>query len=279
MATITTYIKVAQKGYDAATDPVEDMLIDSNYQTMLVAFQGNGSVTYSSSPQTSTPIGSSLGFIPSIVFITQGGLNGGNLPSGTYSYEAEDPIAGIAYGLFSGDPWTYWYSVSSGTYNYMYYVYYLPSQDPSSTASNPPPNKPPYINVGNIFNPVTTSSFENLSFSSQAQSMQILSQQTFTASATIAAGGTNTFTFAHGLKEVTPFVGTLQNYSTFGFTSNLEAVTCGLDLPIKYNRDEIGVDNTNLYYYYVNNDSSNSHSVDFTITVYFFIPPTNVTPL
>ncbi len=267
-----TYIKVAQQGADAGTDPVQDMLIDSNYKTMLVAFQGNTSITTTSSLQVIS-LGSSLGFVPSCVFITTGGINGGNLPSGVYSYEAESPIAGLAEGLFAGDPWTYTFGNSGTTYDYMYYVYYLPSQEPSSSASDIPPNIPPYINVGNIFNPATTSAFENLSFTSQTQSLQIFSQQTFNVSGTLAASSSATFTFAHNLGIVTPFIGIIQNYSTFGLSANLTNETCVLDVSIKYNRDEVGMDSSNLYYYYVNNDNNNSQTVNFNVTIYFFIQP------
>lgn len=267
------YFRVAKSGHNAVTDPVEDMLIDSDYQTLLVAFSGNGSITYTSVPSSGMAIGSSLGFVPSCVFITTGGINGGNLPSGVYSYETVNPEAGLQVGLFAGDPWEYYYP-GSGTYNYMYYVYYLPSQESSSQAPNFPPNKPPYINITkNATENALTASLQNLSWTSQVQTMQMLSKQTFNVSGTVAAGGSSTFTFAHNLGLVTPFIGTIVGYYTYASSYSLSNVTCSLDTAIHFNNDQVGMDSTNLYYYYVNNDTANAHTIDFNVTIFFFIQP------
>ena len=70
-----TNFRVAKDGYNALTDPVEDMLIDSNYQTILTAFSGSGSVNV---PATAVSgqfysydlvLGSSLGFSSSCLFL------------------------------------------------------------------------------------------------------------------------------------------------------------------------------------------------------------------
>ena len=264
-----TYIKVAQSGYDAGSDPVEDMLIDSNYQTMLIASQGNGSVNVPSSGTFYIDVGTSLGFVPFVCFFTTNGFNKTALPNNAYAYQPPIPVVGFSIGLIPGDPWQYYYQTTGYTADYMYYVYYLPAQGSTSTSTDTPPNTPPYVNVGNIFNPATTSAFENLSFSSQTQSLQILSEQTFNAAATVGANNTYTFTFPHGLGEACPYYAILQNYfpanGSYQGTYNIE--TC-----ILYNDDTFGVDATNFYYIY-NNSSSSNVSVNIDITVYFFIPP------
>lgn len=283
--------RVAQTGHNASTDPVQDMLIDSNYQTMLVASQGSGTINVSATANTSVNCGSSLGFIPSIIFIgTNMSSDGANIGSAYSIFSGYANYANMYFftrpfatpgnsDLGIGDPYVanWGYTGTAFSASYMYYVYYLPSQEASSTASNPPPNIPPYINVAKTGGNALTDSLQNLAWTSQVQSMQIMSQQTYTAQATVAASSTADFAFPHNLGITTPFNGIISNYtpSTSGssFATVYPTGNYNFDLPIAINSDCFGMDDTNFYYGYVNNNLSNSVTIDFTLTVFYFIQP------
>lgn len=265
------YFRVAKSGYNAVTDPVEDMLIDSDYQTLLIADQGTGSFVPTSS---ATSFGISLSFIPFITLITQGGYSSQNLPSTAYGYELVLPQAFIAIGLnpppTGGGQWSYWNDGSSNI-NYMYYIYYLPSQGSPSSASYPPANNPPYINITkNATENAMTTSLQNLSWTSQVQTLQILNKSTFNVSGTIAAASNHTFQFTNPLGYSTPLMAFLTSYTpSFTTVSNIDG---NFEAIGRLNGDQVGIDSSYIYYNY-NNQSSSSITVNFNLIVYLFIQP------
>lgn len=259
---MTYSIKVAQKGFNALTDPVQDMLIDSNYQTMLVAFQANGSIDVPSGPAGSPyilEIGHSIGFQPFITFITTAVST--TFPSGTYYYMANT--------VQQGDPWQFGYSEGSSAYtaDYMYYGYYLSSQG-SLISSGTLSNIGDFFNVAKSGGNALTENITDLAWTSQLQGMQILSQQTYNAVGTIAANSSETFTFTHNLGYITPFLGLITNYANrTPYTGCFTFQQCQ-----SLGGDQFGIDSNNFYYSYTNFTSA-SQSINFNIVVFYFIQP------
>lgn len=275
------HFRVAQNGKNAVTDPVQDMLIDSDYQTMLISGQGNY-VWPASSVAATYPLGIPLSFSPFVTLIVYGSAYTQDFSSTSFSYQIPLPTAGLAEGLCPpGYSTTYpdqWIWLEPGSNNtaspYMYYVYYLPSMGSPSNAVYPPSNNPPYINVTKFPDNAYITSLQNISWTSQVQSLQIINQSTFNISASIPANSNQIFTFTNPVGYSTPFMAMVQNYtSPPGYSYSIPSNSiCNFDIIQRIFGDNIGIDNNSFYYYY-NNGAGDAVTVNFNITVYFFVQP------
>lgn len=274
-------IRVAQKGYNAQKDGVEHMLIDSDYQNILIYTQGNGTWTSTGSGQEfplETPY---TDFIQTITLIVEG-PGSANPSTSNYYYQIVKYSAGDEGLIPPGASVTYpsqWVYVSGGvgTISYMYYLYYLSSSAAvsgvPSSAYLLPLNKSPYINVGEGNN-VESASILNLAWTSQIQSLQIVNQTTFNISGAIS--GSTTFTFTNPVGYVTPFMAIVENYTPpIGNSSSISASSLNnFDTIEGLFGDYISINDSSIYYYYNDNGTNLSNTLDFNVTLYFLIPPT-----
>jgi hypothetical protein len=263
--------RIALAGYNAETDTVDKMSIDSNYQTQITAFSDNtsGSVT-SGIGVTTFNLGSSLGFVPSALCIAKpaskiGSSNGlYPVPDSAYQLMAPPSPGSNAYGLLDGDPWVLGCQrASSYTVDYIYSIYYLPSQVTSSSASNPPSNTAPYINVAKTGGNALTDSLQKLAWSSQSKTLQVLSHQTFTVTGNLDANNSLNSTFTSGISYPALFTGTGTDNST-GYTYPLDYLARGT-----FN---FGVDSSTFYANYWNGSLAVGTAIYYTLSVYFLIP-------
>ena len=266
------HFRVAQNGKNAITDPVQDMLIDSDYQTMLISGQGNGEWVDPAFGET-FPLGIPLSFTPFCTMIIQ------QSNETSYFYQIPTPPLNKPIGLFPPgsntmwpDQWIY-KSDTLSNISYMYYIYYLPSMGEPSNAIYPPPNNPPYINVTNYPENAYITSLQNMAWTSQVQSLQIVNQSTFNVSATVS-GASVTFTFPNPVGYITPFVAMVQNYSNSGFSYSLPSTSYVNfeTIGILYS-DELSIDNNNIYYIYHGTANNDIITINFNVIVYFFVQP------
>ena len=280
--------RVAKHGYNALTDSVEKMLVDSNHQTIVIGYSGSGSINV---PATTVPgqvyayafqLGSSLGFVPYIWFYSTNLNQPGQPLSNYYQFSpVTQPGSGLQ-NLVPGDPWNFYYmpyfsgsSYVSYTADYMYYITYLPSQGSSSSASHPV-STAPFISVAKSSGNALTDSIQNLQWTTGSgvgvQTLMCTNQNpvTYTASMTLASGASNIFSYAHGLGYATPFNGMIENYVDNNYVNSASAFN--FDTLSQFNSCQFAIDATNFYFYFVNN-TANSITINFTIKVDYFIQP------
>lgn len=273
------HFAIGKKGFDVTTTGIQNKLVDSNYQTLLIAYAASGSIAV---PATAVPgqlyaasltIGQSVGFTPLIFFYTNDPTN----ISGQYIFAPTTQPGSFLINLIPGDPWIYYYPATGSPYtaNYMYFVTYLPSQGVTSNAINAITANY-FVAVANEGDNVATTPIQNLAFLSQTptlhaqvfDSVNNVTYQTYTASATLTSGSSQTFTFPHSLGAVYPFTGVVKNYFD-NFYLNSPS-TLNFNLLNNMQSLATSVDSTNFYYTFTNN-SPGSITINQTLEVTYFV--------
>lgn len=252
--------RIAQNGYNAETDPVDKMLVDSDYQTIIGAFTNDTNTTINAGVSYQLiNLGTTLGFVPFPLVIAKPAskiFGSSPIPDSVYQYLGINYVfTGNAVGLLTGDPCQISCQEQSSAYtiDYIYTITYLPSQVTSSNASNPPLNVKPYINIAKPKGNALTDSLQNLAWSSQFNTLQIQSQQSFTISPN------SNIKIAHNLGYAPVLFHGFGTDSVTGLTYSLnilssDSVTFGID---------------NLYFYaYATNYLSNTT----TLYITFYLP-------